>query len=113
MSAVQDIFLDHQLSVEAGGLVLREPVLDVDFLSQIVQRGGRIFQREGDHLTLIGHIMPQKNLYPGCALAYLSVPLRLERNGQVFQTELGGVPLFDLERPDLCLNVSELLEMIQ
>ena len=41
------------------------------------------------------------------------VPLRLERNGQVFQTELGGVPLFDLERPDLCLNVSELLEMIQ
>ena len=57
--------------------------------------------------------MPQKDMYPGCALAYLSVPLRLVRNGQVFQTELGGVPLFDLERPDLCLNVSELLEMIQ
>ena len=78
-----------------------------------MQGVGRIFQREGDHLTLIGHIMPQKDMYPGCALAYLSVPLRLERNGQVFQTELGGVPLFDLERPDLCLNVSELLEMIQ
>lgn len=57
--------------------------------------------------------MPQKDMYPGCALAYLSVPLRLVRNGQVFQTELGGVPLFDLERPDLCLNVSELLELIQ
>ena len=54
--------------------------------------------------------MPQKDMYPGCALAYLSVPLRLERNGQVFQTELGGVPLYG---PDLCLNVSELLEMIQ
>ena len=113
MSAVQDIFLDYRLSVEAGGLVLREPALDVYFLSQIVQGGGRVFQREGDHLTLRKHIMPQKDMYPGCALAYLSVPLRLERNGQVLQTELGGVPLFDLERPDLCLNVSELLEMIQ
>ena len=54
--------------------------------------------------------MPQKDMYPGCALAYLSVPLRLVRNGQVFQTELGGVPLYG---PDLGLNVSELLEMIQ
>ena len=72
-----------------------------------------VYKRQGDHLTLRKHIMPQKDMYPGCALAYLSVPLRLVRNGQVFQTELGGVPLFDLERPDLCLNVSELLEMIQ
>ncbi len=40
MSAVQDIVLDYQLSVEAGGLVLREPALDVYFLSQIVQGGG-------------------------------------------------------------------------
>ena len=54
--------------------------------------------------------MPQKDMYPGCALAYLSVPLRLVRNGQVFQTELGGVPLYG---PDLCLNVSDLLELIQ
>ncbi len=40
MSAVQDIVLDYRLSVEAGGLVLREPALDVYFLSQIVQGGG-------------------------------------------------------------------------
>ncbi len=71
MSAVQDIVLDYRLSVEAGGLVLREPALDVYFLSQIVQGGGRVFQREGDHLTLRKHIMPQKDMYPGCALAYL------------------------------------------
>ena len=47
MSAVQDIFLDYRLSVEAGGLVLREPVLDVDFLSQIVQGGDGYFSEKG------------------------------------------------------------------
>ena len=52
-------------------------------------------------------------MFPVCSLDYVSVRMRMERYGQVFQTELGGVPLFDLERPDLCLNVSELLEMIQ
>ena len=47
MSAVQDIVLDYRLSVEAGGLVLREPVLDVDFLSQIVQGGDGYFSEKG------------------------------------------------------------------
>ena len=47
LSAVQDIFLDYRLSVEAGGLVLREPVLDVDFLSQIVQGGDGYFSEKG------------------------------------------------------------------
>ena len=47
MSAVQDIVLDYQLSVEAGGLVLREPALDVYFLSQIVQGGDGYFSEKG------------------------------------------------------------------
>ena len=47
MSAVQDIFLDYRLSVEAGGLVLREPALDVYFLSQIVQGGDGYFSEKG------------------------------------------------------------------
>ena len=113
MSAVQDIVLDYRLSVEAGGLVLREPALDVYFLSQIVQGGTGISARRGPPDPEKAHHAAEGYVSRLCAGSYLSVPLRLVRNGQVFQTELGGVPLFDLERPDLCLNVSELLEMIQ
>ena len=40
----------------------------------------------------------------------------MKQNLEFLETKLGipcGAPLYGSERPDLCLNVSELLELIQ